>query len=186
MNIEILKLLAEITIIPFLGLISATITAVISGWVTFQFAKTLEAYKKTLSNNSAAINVSSKDTKETPQLENPQNEDSKNVHSDDILKILARGVTVFISIGVLIAGTIITFVIIRPFGTYFILNRINELLIIPPFQELYREIIQFFHINTLINISLVGVSLLGGLLLVVFFSMAIEMVAWIFNFNIDD
>jgi hypothetical protein len=186
MDTESIKLILELTVIPCIGFISALVVTIIGGWVTFQFSKSLEKYKQNIESQPQATAGEQK-----PNTVVTINGNTSNKFNDDepfsnwITKVLIRGTIVILNLLALATGTIITFIVVRPFGIVFIYNRISELIQIQPFRQLYYEVTQFFSIELLSNLYLLGVSMMGGLLLMAFSSMIIDVVSWVFNIKPD-
>lgn len=179
MDIDVIKLIVEITVLPCIGLISATVVAIVGAWMTFQFSKSLEKYKRDLTVEPSKTQITSNSVKPTNDDKQLNNDNAS--FADWIAKVMFRGTAAFINLIAFVFGTLGLFIIIRPFGTTFIHNRINELIRVPFFHQIYYEITQFFPIELLTGLCLLGVSIIGGSLASLLTGMTIDVLSWIFD-----
>jgi hypothetical protein len=187
MDIEAAKLIIEITVLPCIGLISSIVVVVFGAWTTFQFSKSLENYKRGLTSENSKISIPLSEPK-SPQgkiVSNEKGETDLDLFVVWIFKVMFRGATALINLAAFITGTLLLFIIIRPFGTKFIYNRINDLIKIPPLYQLYYEISQSFSIELLTTLFLLVMSTFGGFLAALITSTIISVVFWVLDIEYD-
>lgn len=175
MSIDVIKLIAEICILPIIGFFSTLAVTVLGGWVNHQFAKSLEQYKRQIADKSSerASNLD----------ENKSENDSAETPEDWqwLGKVLLRGSITIISLSVWLVVTGIVFFWVQPFGLTFILNRIRELQQIPAIQQIIYELSSFIAIETLANLYLLMMAMLGGFFAVATLNAVIDAFLWILD-----
>lgn len=170
MDIEIIKLLVEIFILPAIAFVSAVIVAVFGGWVNYQFGKSLEKDKLSLASQPNQTQSSPEKTK-----------DINDASDEWLLKVFVRGTLTLVNLAVWIVGALSSFLVIRPFAITFILRRINELQQIPPVQQMMLEVAQFIPMGIWPDLYLAVLAICIGFVAVAFAEAVEGTFFWIFD-----
>jgi hypothetical protein len=170
MDIEVVKLVAEVCILPVIGFFSTLTVAVVSSWLNYRFAKSIEERKR---ETTVRLSVAE------PRSEETAAESKDAAHW--IGRVFLRGtIAVFtLSAGVISAGVL--FFWIRPSGVMFILNRVNELQEVPAIQRVIHDISSFIAIETLANLYLLVMATLLGSLVASIVNSIVDTVLWILD-----